>query len=87
MAGFLSTLKRLGVTPEAIAALVRGNNKGVTTGVPSAPVITIAVVIEPGRQPLVMDVKEVSAGVYRCTLVNVPRTIRVAGSRCSASEG
>ena len=38
MAGFLSTLKRLGVTPEAIAALVRGNNKGVTTGGPGVSV-------------------------------------------------
>jgi hypothetical protein len=60
-------------------------SKGVTTGTPSAPVITIAVVIEPNRQPLVLEVMPKTAGDYRCRVLATPKGMK-ARTSCQASS-
>jgi len=61
-------------------------SKGVTTGVPSSPIITIAALIAPGDKPVVIALTTSGDGRLRCKVV-VPQDPRWRDHKCEVRGG
>jgi hypothetical protein len=61
-------------------------NRGLSTGVPTAPVITIAMLIQPGNDPVVVELTARRDGDYRCRVVASPPRLKLR-TACQAEVG